>query len=190
MLASMLDPSVLVPDAVRRLKRSEYQKLVAQGAFDDERVELLYGVIVKMSPPKPQHDGPITQLTMLLVPPLVGRAVVRVQCSLLAEFESQPQPDLAVVPVRSYQREHPEGALLVIEISWSSLRKDRAIKLPLYAASGVLEYWIVNVPEQRIEVYTDSDGERYRSEQSFGLGETLAPRAFPDVAIAVADVFA
>ncbi|HEY4158589.1 MAG TPA: Uma2 family endonuclease [Polyangiaceae bacterium] len=186
----MLDPSVLAPEKPRRLKRSEYERLVELGMFEDERVELLYGTIVEMSPAYPEHAGPITQLNMLLVPALVGRAAVRVQLSLLAEEESVPEPALAIVPLKSYQHEHPAGALLVIEVASSSLRKDRIFKAPLYAASGVAEYWIVNVSDRRIEVLADSDGARYQTEQSYGIGEKLAPRAFPDVTLNVADVFA
>ena len=186
----MFDPSLLAPDKPRRIKRDEFLHLASLGAFDDERVELLYGTIVEMSPPDPQHDSPIMRLTMLIVPPLVGRAFVRVQLSYVAEEDSVPVPDIAIVPFEvDYAREHPTKAHLAIEIAFSSHRKDRLIKAPLYAASGVAEYWIVDAKAQTIDVLRDSDGTTYRSEGRHGLDATLSPVAFPDVVIRVAEVF-
>ncbi len=135
------------------MRRAEYERLVALGAFEDERVELLHGVLVDMSPNKPGHVSPIDRLTMILVPALVGRAIVRVQSPIAAGDESEPEPDLAVVPPGDYRQEHPAHALLVIEVALSSLNKDRHVKAPLYAASGFLEYWIVDVAGQAVEVH-------------------------------------
>jgi Uma2 family endonuclease len=185
---AMLDLALLAPEKARRLKRSEFLELERLGAFDDERVELLYGVIVEMTSGGPPHASPIQELTQLLVPKLLGRATVRIQLDYLAEFESVPVPDLAVVPLAKYRDAHPERAHCVIEVASSSLRKDRLIKAPLYAASGVGEYWIVDVNERSILVFRDSDGTVYRSETRYGVGQSVALEAFPDVAIAVSDV--
>ena len=83
-----------------------------------------------MSPQDPGHTNPIGVLTMLLAPALVGRAVVRVQSSLIARDEPEPEPDLAVVPLASYRTAHPERAHLVIEVALSSMKKDRLVKAP------------------------------------------------------------
>src|SRR5690606_10407044 len=107
-LMDMLDVSLLFPERPRGLKRVEYQRLVELGAFEDEKVELLDGVIVEMSPTGVAHANPIQQLTQLLVPALLGRAIVRVQLALIAAGESVPETDLANVPVASYRHAHPE----------------------------------------------------------------------------------
>jgi Uma2 family endonuclease len=185
----MLDPALVAPDRPRPLKRVEYDEMVRLGMFEAERVELLHGTIVQMSPGYPDHADPITQLNMQLVPPLVGRAVVRVQSGYWASEDSEPEPDLAVVPPGPWNREHPSVAHLVIEVAASSLGKDRRVKGPLYASSRVSEYWIVDVVARRIEVFRDSDGSAYRTRTVHEVGETLSLVAFPDVAIATADVF-
>jgi Uma2 family endonuclease len=168
----------------------EYDELVRLGMFDEERVELLHGTIVQMSPGYPHHADPVAQLTMLLVPPVVGRAMVRVQLGYWASEDSEPEPDIAVVPLGPWSREHPATAHLVVEVAASSLRKDRVIKAPLYASSRVTEYWIVNVLERNVEVFRDPDGRDYRTKTVHELGERLTLVAFPDVGVAVRDVFA
>jgi Uma2 family endonuclease len=185
---AMLDPALLAPERPRRIKRSEFQELARLGAFEDERVELLYGVIVEMTSGGPPHASPIQELTQILVPKLVGRATVRIQLDYLAEFESEPVPDLAIVPLGKYRDAHPERAYCIIEVADSSLRKDRSIKGPLYAASGVDEYWIVDVNDRSIVVFCDSDGSTYRSETRYGVGQSVTLAAFPDVSVAVSDV--
>ena len=186
---AMLDLELIAPEKPRRLKRSEYDELARLGVFEDERVELLYGVIVEMVPQGPPHDSRITELGELLIPRLVGRATVRVQSSYVCDDESEPVPDLAIVPLGKYREEHPARAYCIIEVSRSSVRKDRLVKAPLYAASRVDEYWMVNVNDRCIEVFRDSDGSRYRSERSFGMGESVSLAAFPDVSIAVTALF-
>jgi len=189
MLADVFDPSMLLPETTRRLKRSEYDRLVRLDAFEDERVELLHGTVVKMSPNRPEHASPIERLSHILVPALNGRGIVRVQLSFLAADESEPEPDVAVVPLGDHSREHPSSAHLVIEVAASSLRKDRLVKAPLYAASGVREYWIVNVPERCVELFRNSDGQRYQATSQHASSETVSLIAFPDVRVAIADVF-
>jgi Uma2 family endonuclease len=184
----MLDARLLAPEAPRALKRVEYDQLVASGAFEDERVELIDGVLVTMSPNDPEHAGPVQFLTELLVRALSGRASVRVQLPIIARGESEPEPDLAVVPLASYRKEHPAAAHCVIEVARSSVSKDRNVKAPLYAASGFPEYWLVNVAERVIEVFRDPDQGAYRSVSRHGPGEVLRLQAFPDVAVQVADV--
>jgi Uma2 family endonuclease len=186
----MLDASLLLPERPRPLRRVEYDRLVALGAFEDERIELLHGVLVDMSPNKPGHVSPIDRLTMILVPALVARAIVRVQSPIAAGDDSEPEPDIAVVPPGDYRQEHPAQALLVIEVALSSLNKDRNVKAPLYAASGFPEYWIVDVAGQAIEVHATPAGGAYATVTRHTPGETLRPAAFPDVAVQVADVFA
>ncbi len=187
----MLEPALLLPERPRPLKRAEYDRLVALGVFEDERIELLHGVLVGMSPNDPGHASPIDRLTMILVTALSGRAIVRIQQPIVALDESEPQPDLAVVPLGDYRKEHPARALLVIEVALSSLNKDRKVKAPLYAASSFQEYWIVDVRAQAIEVHRSPVGDDgYTTVTHHAQGEFLRPEAFPDVSVSVAEVFA
>src|SRR5262245_31776495 len=106
------------------------------GLFADERVELLYGVIVRMTPKSPPHDSGIDTLTELLVLALHGKATIRVQNAFAASDHSEPEPDLAVVPKADYSRAHPTAAWLIVEVAHSSLRTDRGVKAKLYAESN------------------------------------------------------
>ncbi len=187
----MLEPSLIQPERMRPLKRAEYDRLVELGAFEDERVELIRGTLVAMSPQHPEHTSPIGRLNMLLVPLFVGRALVRVQSPLIAADESEPEPDVAIVPLGDYRKAHPNQAHLVIEVAFSSTKKDRLVKAPLYAESGFPEYWLVDVQGGFIEVHRDpSPSDGYRRVTRHGSGETISTFAFPDVAVRVDDVFA
>jgi Uma2 family endonuclease len=184
----MLDPALLTPEAPRPLRRSEYDELVALGWFGEERVELLRGVIVSMSPIDPPHSSAVELLTELLVPALVGRAKVRIQLPLVAVDDSEPQPDVAVVPTGDHSKAHPDRALLVIEVADSSLRKDRLVKGPLYAASGFQEYWLLNVQDRTVEVHRGPVGDGWTSITRHTADEVLSLVAFPDVKVRVGDV--
>jgi Uma2 family endonuclease len=134
------------PEKPRRIARAEFDRMVALGFFESERVELLHGVIITMTPPNdPPHASPVQLLGELLILGLARRATVRIQLPLIATDDSEPEPDIAVVPRGDYNEAHPERAHLVVEVADSSLRKDRLVKGPLYAASGFEEYWVVNV---------------------------------------------
>ena len=173
---------------IRRLRRSDYDRLVAAGAFRDERVELIRGVIIRMPPQGPPHAGPIERLTELLVLRLSGRARVRVQLPLLAPDESEPEPDLAVVPPADYDHEHPAQAFLIIEVAETSLPYDRGTKAPLYAAMGVPDYWIVNVRDGTIEVHREPDADRYARVTTHRRGDAIALAQFSDVVLDVSAI--
>ncbi|MBN8610090.1 MAG: Uma2 family endonuclease [Deltaproteobacteria bacterium] len=159
------------------------------GFFENERVELIRGVIVRMPPQGPLHSSPIEKLTSFLVPALLGRAKVRCQMPLVGPPDSVPEPDLAVVAQGDYRAKHPSTAHLVIEVSHTSRGYDRETKAPLYAEMGVPELWLVDVARQTIEVRTDPEDGLYRHVETFGLAQSIAPRAFPDVSVSVAAIF-
>lgn len=174
---------------MRPLRRVEYDRLVDQGFFDeDEKIELLDGVIVQMTPQGLGHAASIEELTHLLVLALSTRARVRVQLPFAASDISEPEPDLAVVPPADSRRSHPEEAFLLIEVAESSLRKDRRVKTRIYAAAGVPEYWVVDVSGRTIEVRTDPGEDKYQQVRVARAGETIRLQSFPDVEIAVSDV--
>lgn len=184
----VLDPALLAPETPRKISRALYDRMVALGLFDEARVELLQGTIVEMSPNNPPHASQIDELNATLVLALAKRARVRVQQPLICSDESEPEPDLAIVPHGDYRLAHPDQALLVIEIADSSLRKDRLVKAPLYARSNVREYWIVSVPERVVEVYRCPTAGDWASVTRHGQADTIAPEAFPDVTIRIAEL--
>jgi Uma2 family endonuclease len=153
--------------------------------FRGERVELVRGTVVRMAPIGPAHASVVQRLVELLLPGLLGRATVRVQQPLVAGNESEPEPDISVVPLGAYTERHPDRAILVIEVAESSLAYDRDTKGPLYAASRVDEYWVVDVAGRAVEVHTEPVGDRYAKVRRVTGSESLAPAAFPELAIAV-----
>jgi len=176
-------------EAVRPISRVEYDRLIEMGWFADERLELLGGVLVTMSPQKPPHAGTVAALHERLTRTLGDRAHVRCQLPLAATDDSEPEPDLAVVTRADYRTAHPTTALLVIEVADTTLDRDRR-KAALYAAAGVPDYWIVDLAAGRLHVHTAPDpaAATYASVTQHRPGETVAPAAFPDVPLALADI--
>lgn len=163
--------------------------MVEMGLFRDEHVELLEGAIVHMSPHGPDHDDTVTRLNKVLVRALGDRADVRPQCAFGTE-DSEPEPDLAVVAPRSYRDAHPERAFLIIEVSGSSLNKDRGPKARIYASAGVREYWVVNLEARQLEVHRDPRDGSYSRIDILRAGQRVALSEFPDVEIDVESLFA
>jgi Uma2 family endonuclease len=170
------------------LRRVEYDQLIALGAFEDEKIELLDGEMVAMSPIGTSHSSAVQKLTELLILALHGRAAVRCQCPFAASEISEPEPDFIVVPPGDYLDDHPSQAHLIIEVAESSLAKDRGRKLQLYAACQVPEYWVVNLIEHCVEVYRDPEAGAYARAERFERGQSIQLLSFSDVSIAVSDV--
>lgn len=181
----MLELDGIPREAVRPLRRAEYDRLVADGVFDGEKIELLAGYLVRMSPSDGEHAEAITRLMEHLVPLLVGRTRVRVQLPFAASDDSEPEPDVALVPLGTYRADHPAAAVLVIEVSNSSLRLDRGLKAEIYARAGVPEYWIVDLKSEAVEVRREPRGGRYTRLETLGLGDVLRPVALPGVEVPV-----
>jgi Uma2 family endonuclease len=179
---------LVAPERLRPIQRDEFERTVEQGLFRDERIELLQGVLVEMSPQGTRHAATIQRLTAKLVALLVGRADVRIKLPLAVTPDSLPEPDVAVVASGDYDRAHPTTAFLVIEVAESSLNKDRLVKAALYATAAVQEYWIVDVVAGVIEIHTDPISGRYTREIPARPGDILRLRAFADVEIQVADI--
>jgi len=175
-------------EVIRPLRRVEYDQLVALGAFQNERIELLEGALVTMSPIGAPHCGTVERLNQLLVLALHGRAVVRCQSSFAAHELSEPEPDFTVVPPGDHDSDHPSEAHLVIEVAESSLAMDRGKKLRLYASCAIPEYWVVNLVERCIEVYTGPLPGAYSQVEKYERGQSIRLVAFPDVSFAVSDV--
>jgi Uma2 family endonuclease len=184
----MMNPLEIEAEGHRPLKRVEYERLASLGYFEDERVELLFGVVVEMAPIDPAHEESSYQVRSCIELALGRRAVVRA-CSPFAASEiSEPEPDIMVVPRANYWTENPSRAHLVVEVSRSSLRRDRGVKVRLYGLAQVDEYWIVNQCDGVVEVYRDARDGEWASKATYRRGDAIAMLAFPDVSVAVTDV--
>ncbi|MGD0679183.1 MAG: Uma2 family endonuclease [Polyangiaceae bacterium] len=169
------------------LSRQEFDELTRRGVLDDARVELLYGRVVSMSPQGGSHSYGVTELARALIPAVGKRGRVRIQMPLAVSNFSEPEPDVAIVPPGDYLDGHPTTAWLVIEVADSSLDRDR-VKAKVYAAAGVVEYWIVNLVEGVFEVYAEPSGEAYSRVTRHGRGATLLVPKFADLEIPVSEV--
>ena len=155
--------------------------------FDpDDRVELIDGEVVEMSPIGSPHSACVDRLTQTFVLGLSARAIVRTQGAIQVGEFSEPMPDLAILRFRSnfYADHHPTppDVLLVIEVSESSLRYDLDRKTPLYIAGGVPEVWVVDLVTGTLHVTSGGQTEHMR------VGDSVAPLAFPDLVLEVAAI--
>lgn len=189
-----LTATVAAEEPIRPLTADQYLSMVDSGLIDeDEHVELLEGVLVAMTPQSPEHSWLISELNRLFTRALPDDHRVWVQSPVQASDLSVPEPDLAIVTLEESRRprSHPRAALLIIEVSNSTLRKDRGVKAAIYAAMGVPEYWIVNTAEEVVEVHREVKPQtaRYQSVSTFKKGDTLKAVAFPGPEIAISDLF-
>jgi len=176
-----------------RMTCERYFRLVEEGLLaDDDRVELLEGVIVAMPPQGPPHAGVIRRINDRFVKLLGDRALVQVQLPLRLSTYSVPEPDVAVVPRNEsfYADAHPETALLVIEVADRSLPQDRLTKAPIYAAAAIPQYLIVNLRQHYVEVnrLPDPATRQYRETRIARRGEQIALDALSDLALTVDDL--
>ena len=160
---------------VKHWSRDDYYRMAEAGLFVDQRVELIEGEILMMSPMNPAHAAALQLASKALELAFGEGYCVRAQLPLHLDDCSEPEPDLAVVPgsPRDYPH-HPRTALLVVEISDTTLDFDRGRKREIYACAGIPEYWIVNLPERRIEVHQFPAGGDYTHAVSYDWASTLA----------------
>ena len=187
----MTDVTPPVPHEPTRISVDAYFDLVERGVIaEDERVELLEGVIVSMTPSGPRHATVVSLFAEALLRAVGERAAVRNQLTMVFRPASAPEPDIAVVAGthRDYLRAHPSVALLVVEVSDSSLAQDRLSKSRIYAQAGIPEYWVVNLREGVVEAMRDPDRTLalYRDVRRVGREERLEIAALPGVGIDLA----
>ena len=186
MVTEPVEETTLVDMKRRRFTVAELLHLAQIGFLgDDERVELIRGEIVEMSPISQGHASSVMRLTSLLSREFGRQAILNVQNPLQLDDETLPQPDVALLRQRDdfYSQRHPgpEDILLLIEVADSTLPYDRRVKAALYGTAGVMEYWIINLPKRLIEVYREPQVEGYRTMTRYAPGEMLSPLAFPDI---------
>ena len=171
----------------------EFRLMGEAGVFaPEERVELVEGWIVRMSPIGDPHNGRTTRANRLFHD-LFGRlAVIQVQGPLRLGDSSQVQPDVAVLRERADLYEQgtpvPANALLIVEIADSTIQYDLGAKASLYAVHGIVEYWVEDIPGDRLVVHRDPTPDGYRSVQTLTREDRLRPVSFPDVEIAVSEL--
>ncbi|QWK11878.1 MAG: Uma2 family endonuclease [Thermoflexus hugenholtzii] len=170
----------------------EYHRMAEAGILsEDDRVELIEGELVTMSPIGSRHAACVARLTALLFP-VEGRGILWVQNPIRLGARSEPQPDVALLRYRPdfYASAHPgpEDVLLVVEVAETSADSDRSLKIPLYARYGIPEAWLVDLLEERIEIYRHPTPQGYRSLHIAHRGETVSPTALPDLELSVDEI--
>jgi Uma2 family endonuclease len=190
---------VITGAAVRpyRWTLDDYEQLIALRLLEGKHVELIQGEILAMAPMGEPHALAIIHLTEALFPHFNSRRGyhLRIQMPLaLPALTCEPEPDIAVVALDTPTNEasRPISASLIVEVAESSLAYDRDRKGPLYAAAGIRDYWLVNLPERCLEVYrqpgpdaTSFSGWRYQELLRLREGDEVTPVVAPEVVIAV-----
>jgi len=182
--------------ARRLFTRQEYHRMAEVGILTgNDRVELIQGEIVTMSPQGRRHRAFIDNLARLLITRLGERAIVSIQMPIVLTEDTEPEPDVQVLRHRTIPYKErdalAEDAFLIIEVAQTSLAYDRSTKLRLYAAAGIPEYWIVDCVTESIEVHRAVHADAY--EEVARIAEptaTIAVPAFPDVVLTLAEIFA
>lgn len=182
-----------IPLEKRRFTVAEYYRMAEAGILsEDERIELLEGEIVEMTPIGSRHAACVISLTRLFSHEAGERALVSVQNPVRLSHYSEPQPDLMLLRPRQdhYAAAHPQpqDVLLIVEVAHTSLEIDHRVKIPLYAASGIREVWLVNLEEDVVQTFQEPTADGYRETRPYRRGELLAPAALPEIEIAVADI--
>jgi Uma2 family endonuclease len=178
---------------VRRLSVQDYHYMAKSGILQpDERIELLDGVIIQMAAKGTAHSSSVSRLEKLLGDRLSDRTLLRFQDPVRMSDYSEPEPDIAVVhPDPLFYEDHhpiPSEVYLLIEVSDTTLRFDRETKASLYARSGIVDYWVLDVQDRRLHVYREPSADGYQSETILAEELTVSPLAFPDCVIRVKDM--
>lgn len=163
----------------------DYHRMVDAGILsEDDRVELIRGEIIAMSPIGPRHSAAVLRANQTLVRLVVDHAIVGVQGSIRLDEYDEPQPDLYLLRPKDdfYASGHagPADIFLVVEVADSSLEYDSTIKMNLYAETGVPEYWIANVRDDCVIAFSDPSKNTYGTIQQFHRGQTIAPQLLPE----------
>jgi Uma2 family endonuclease len=172
---------------------AEYYQMAAAGILGpDDRVELIDGEIIQMSPIGDRHVGHVNRLTHVFVTSFAVRAVVSIQSPIQLNNYTEPEPDVLVLKPRPdyyvSKKVRAEDALLIVEVADTTLRYDRDIKVPKYAAAGIPEVWIESLSADELLVYRDPAGAAYATSLTLHRGDSVSAIAFPDVVFKVEDI--
>lgn len=172
---------------------TEYHQMIEAGVLKaDDRVELLNGEIIEMSPIGPRHASHVDRLVHILPHKIKGKATLRVQSPILLNDYSEPQPDLTLLKPRAdfYAGGHPTPAdvLIVIEVSDSTVEKDRRAKIPTYALAGIPESWLTDLVEDRIEVHSNPYNGIYQEVRISQRGQKVISNSIPQLKLKADEV--
>lgn len=179
-----------------RFTLEEYHRIAEAGLFHGKRVELLEGNIIDMAPQGSDHYQTIERVADVLANVFGSGFWIRRQGPLRLNDASEPEPDISVVTGKMADyRDHPTTALLVVEVSESTLQFDRSEKAGFYARSGLADYWIVNLVEKQLEVYREptadsavASGYKYRDVSIKKAAEFILALGDPQKKVSVADL--
>jgi len=177
----------------RKFSGYEFLQMAQSGIIGKEdRVELLGGEIISMSPVGPDHSAIVARLTEILSHALYKQALLFVQNSIQLDPISLPEPDLTVTRWRpDYYKSAlptPADVLLIVEVAQTSFEYDRSVKLPKYAAAAIPEVWLINVEADQVERYTRPEQDHYRSRLVLSRGDTISTDGIPNLQVAVNDI--
>ncbi len=179
----------------RQFTVEQYHRMGETGILhEDDRVELIEGEIVDMTPVGIRHKACVKRLNTLFNSLInTNQALIGVQDPLILDEYNEPEPDIVLFHYRQdyYENQHPsaEDALLVIEVADTSLPYDQNIKVPLYAKSHIQELWIVDLQSNSVQTYRSSNGESFQEIQTYSEQDTITPLAFPKHSISVSSIF-
>lgn len=190
--------TVVPPARTRRWTRVEYERLVELGIFrPGERLELLDGQLLVREPQGTNHATAIRRALAAIRRALGDAWQIDSQLPIALDADSEPEPDVAVVPggPSTYRHAHPTRPVLIVEIAEASYRIDREYKASLYARAGIADYWIVDLVHNTLEVHREPEaspdaqyGWRYRRVETLRPPAVVAPLVAPESSIAVADL--
>lgn len=172
----------------------EYHQMIEAGILTHEdKVELLEGQIIQMSPQRPPHAATTQCASDYLRDLLLGRVTIRVQLPITLPPNSEPEPDIAVVRIdsRRYFDHHPaaDEIFLLVEVAKTTLKNDRITKVPTYAKAKIPEYWILDVQERQVYIFREPEAETYQQEIILSEDATIPLFAFPDVNVSLNQLF-
>jgi Uma2 family endonuclease len=170
-----------------------YHRMAEAGIFSPEdRVELIEGEVIRMSPIGRYHAACVNRLNSILHRKLGALAIISVQNPIRIGIFSEPQPDIALLKLRDdfYLAEAPteEDVLLLIEVADSSIEFDREVKIPIYARANIPEVWIVSLPEEQVEVYSHPVQGTYSSAHFLKRGASVSSTALPNLTLRIEEI--
>lgn len=192
-IASPMSKSFDIRPMKYRFSVENYNRLGETNIIhEDERVELIEGEIVTMTPIGDYHAGTVDYLTYVFAKKLGDRAIVRVQNPVHLDRYSEPQPDIVLLkPKDSFYRDghpQPDDIYLIIEVTAGSADYDRDVKVSLYAKNGVREFWIVDLEKRIVETYREPSNGEYRNRKTYNPGDSLASESFPELRMSVSEI--
>ena len=172
---------------------AEYHRMAEVGLLnEDSRVELIDGEIIEMAPIGSQHGGKVNRFIHLFSKAFGNKAIIAAQNPVVLGGYGEPQPDIAILRWREdyYEQGHPhaEDVLLIVEVSDSTLRYDRDIKIPLYAKNGIPEVWLLDIQNRQLEIHREPINGIYQQRDCRRAGQ-IAPILYPDAVIDLAELF-